>query len=149
MGDRRMNTGTAATVARKCIACGNENASDVESCAACGSSLDLKLCPACEAINGATADRCHACGDVFVSDAREAPIEGRMLTIFQDQPYVWKPHSRRRQRFAMFLAVLLGMLSLPIYLLVSGMANRVPPAVAKEAQGVAREQAKVAPPAPA
>src|SRR5437764_13280196 len=121
-----MNT---ATLARKCIACGHDNALGGESCSACGSSLDLKLCPACEAINGAATDRCHACGDVFVSAPREAAIEGKVLTVFQEQPYVWKSKSRRRKRFAMFLAVLAAMLSLPVYLLVSGIANRVAPAV--------------------
>ena len=141
--DRRMTT---ATLARKCIACGHDNASAGDSCSACGSSLDLKLCRACEAINGAGADRCHACGDVFVPAGDDRSIEGTVLTVLQE-PYVSKPVAGRRRRFAMFLAVLAAMLTLPLYLFISGIANRIAPAIAKEQQPDGVPQAKTATPA--
>jgi len=124
---------TTATLARKCIACGHDNALGGESCSACGSSLDLKLCGACEAINAAAAERCHACGDAFVVATPDRSIERKLLTVLHE-PYLSKPVAGRRRRFAMFLAVLAAMLTLPLYLFISGIANRIAPAVAKEQQ---------------
>ena len=142
--DRRMTT---AILMRKCIACGHDNESAGDSCSACGSSLDLKLCRACEAINGAGADRCHACGDVFVLPTGERSIEGTVLTVLQE-PYVSKPVAGRRRRFAMFVAVLAAMLTVPLYLFLSGIANRIaPPAVAKEQRTDGVPQAKTTTPA--
>ena len=60
----------------KCIACGHGNGAGELSCQACGSSLDLKLCASCEAINAMKAERCHACGAQFM-----APINGRMVPV--------------------------------------------------------------------
>jgi hypothetical protein len=49
----------------KCLACGQDNNVGVESCTSCSSSLNLKLCGACEAINANRAERCHCCGAQF------------------------------------------------------------------------------------
>jgi hypothetical protein len=133
---------TTTVLGRKCIACGHDNAPGDESCASCGSSLDLKLCPACEAINGAGADRCHACGDVFTSARGDESIDGKVLTVLRE-PYVTKSFARRRKRLAMFFGIVLGMLSLPVYLLISGMANRVAPAAEKQ-QAVGEQEVKTA-----
>ena len=45
----------------RCLACNRENKAGDKFCEACGSSLDLKFCPACEAVNGRNASRCHSC----------------------------------------------------------------------------------------
>ena len=46
----------------KCLACGHENKAGDEACASCATSLNVKLCASCEAINAANAEKCHACG---------------------------------------------------------------------------------------
>lgn len=38
-------------------------------CAACGSSLDLQVCAACEAINNPVAESCHGCGKPLLAQA--------------------------------------------------------------------------------
>lgn len=58
--------------ALKCLACGQENKVGEESCTACSSSLNLKLCSSCEAVNGHTAERCHNCGAGFGPDRPRA-----------------------------------------------------------------------------
>src|SRR5205814_2621149 len=87
-----------------------------------------------------------ACGDVFVPAGDDRSIEGTVLTVLQE-PYVSKPVAGRRRRFAMFLAVLAAMLTLPLYLFISGIANRITPAVAKQQQPDGVPQAKTATPA--
>lgn len=52
----------------KCLACGQDNRVGEESCTRCFSSLNLRLCSGCEAINDHTADRCHSCGEAFADD---------------------------------------------------------------------------------
>lgn len=53
----------------KCIACHKLNSAGDRFCAACGSSLDLKLCTSCEAINNPVADHCHSCGKPLAAQA--------------------------------------------------------------------------------
>lgn len=60
----------------KCIACGHSNTAGESSCQACGSSLDLKLCSSCEAINAIKAEHCHACGAKFAP-----PTGNRMMPV--------------------------------------------------------------------
>lgn len=59
----------------KCIACGADNKVGDQWCGTCSSSLNLKLCSACEAINGHAAAKCHSCGVEFGTEvpAPEAP----------------------------------------------------------------------------
>src|SRR5688572_11136442 len=57
----------------KCIACGQDNKVGEESCARCLSSLNLRLCSACEAINDHTADRCHGCDAEFADEVGAMP----------------------------------------------------------------------------
>lgn len=77
----------------KCIACHKLNAAGDRFCAACGSSLDLKLCASCEAINNPVADHCHSCGKPL--PAAEAPV----TPVFEvsEAPF-YPPQRRERQR---------------------------------------------------
>jgi hypothetical protein len=56
----------------KCLACGLDNKVGDESCSSCSSSLNLRLCSACEAINAHDAQRCHSCGAQFSAEAPAA-----------------------------------------------------------------------------
>lgn len=59
----------------KCLACRKMNVAGDRFCAACGSSLDLKLCASCEAINNPVADRCHSCGKPLpTAEAPATPV---------------------------------------------------------------------------
>lgn len=80
----------------KCIACGHGNGAGELSCQACGSSLDLKLCASCEAINAMKAERCHACGAQFM-----APINGRMVPVAMTYT-IDAPRRRGRRALALF-----------------------------------------------
>jgi len=53
----------------KCIACHKANGAGDRFCAACGSSLDLQVCTACEAINNPVAESCHSCGEPLLAQA--------------------------------------------------------------------------------
>ncbi len=134
---------TTEILTRKCIACGHDNSPGGDSCVSCGSSLDLKLCPACEAINGAGAARCHACGDAFTSARAGESIDGRVVAVLRE-PYVTKSFARRGKRYAMLFGVVLGMLSLPLYLLIAGFANRGAPAAERQQPAAAQQQVKTA-----
>jgi len=48
-----------------CLSCEHDNPAGAKFCAACGSTLNLKLCKQCEAINEGGAQRCHNCGTQF------------------------------------------------------------------------------------
>lgn len=95
--------GAAAPVSestvQKCLACGYTNQGAEELCAACGSSLRLKLCAGCEAINGSGAERCHACGAGFAS-----PGAGRGLTTLPPRPDA-PPAARRNRQLATLIAL--------------------------------------------
>lgn len=95
--------GAAAPVSestvQKCLACGYTNQGAEELCAACGSSLRLKLCAGCEAINGSGAERCHACGAGFAS-----PGAGRGLTTLPPRPDA-PPVARRNRQLATLIAL--------------------------------------------
>ena len=54
---------TMATL--KCLACGHDNSVGDQSCSSCSSSLNLRLCSVCEAINANSAERCHSCKAEF------------------------------------------------------------------------------------
>ena len=86
----------ATVVKMKCVACGHENQATDNACAACGSTLNLRICTACEAINSQSAQSCHACGAAFAEGpatvieetVRAAPGEmagrtGRMPMLFE------------------------------------------------------------------
>ena len=68
-----------------CLACGHDNNVDDESCSSCSSSLNLKLCSSCEAINDNSAERCHSCNAQFRVEPQgvaldlDAPAQGRRL----------------------------------------------------------------------
>jgi double zinc ribbon protein len=48
-----------------CLSCEHDNHAGAKFCAACGSTLNLKLCKQCEAINEGGAQCCHNCGTQF------------------------------------------------------------------------------------
>ena len=87
---------TMATL--KCLACGHDNNVGDEWCSSCSSSLNLRLCSACEAINASDAERCHSCNAefriepevvTFEMDAPRAggePVEAPLKTL----PAVWR-----------------------------------------------------------
>ena len=63
----------------KCLACGHDNNVGDEWCSSCSSSLNLRLCSACEAINAHDAERCHSCNAEF-------RIEPEVVTFEMDAP---------------------------------------------------------------
>jgi hypothetical protein len=58
---------------RLCVACLHENRHGDPACEACGTSLFLILCPACEAANGTDALQCHSCGAALGVEADDKP----------------------------------------------------------------------------
>src|SRR5882762_6213359 len=52
-----------------CLSCEHDNPAGAKFCAACGSTLNLKLCKQCEAINDGGAQRCHNCGTQFAAQS--------------------------------------------------------------------------------
>jgi hypothetical protein len=75
----------------KCIACHKSNNLDDRFCAACGSSLDLKLCHACEAINNPVADHCHNCGKSLSDEPVAAVAPTAPQTVVQAALVVESP----------------------------------------------------------
>ena len=61
---------TMATL--KCLACGHDNKVGDESCVSCSSSLNLRLCSVCEAINAHSAKHCHSCKVEFGAEPEVA-----------------------------------------------------------------------------
>jgi hypothetical protein len=76
---------------RECLACGHQNKPSAASCAACFTSLNLKLCAVCEAANALTAGKCHACGASLVDGApvKEAPVPvAAAERLFEEVPRI-------------------------------------------------------------
>jgi hypothetical protein len=104
----------------KCLACGHDNNVGDEWCSSCSSSLNLRLCSACEAINASDAERCHSCNAEFriepevVTFEMDAPPQVEPVAAAappgQALPAVWRlaaDHARKRSsRSAAVLAVL-------------------------------------------
>jgi hypothetical protein len=65
----------------KCLACGHDNKVGDESCSSCSSSLNLKLCSACEAINAHSAERCHGCNADFRAEAAAPALEAEPAAL--------------------------------------------------------------------
>jgi hypothetical protein len=103
----------------KCLACGHDNNVGDEWCSSCSSSLNLRLCSACEAINASDAERCHSCNAEFriepevVTFEMDAPPPGEPVEAAAPAgkalPAVWRlatDHARKRSsRSAAVLAV--------------------------------------------
>ena len=75
----------------KCLACGHDNKVGDESCASCSSSLNLRLCSGCEAINATNAERCHSCGAVFGAAAEPPPPPEEVTEVRSEAPRFEKP----------------------------------------------------------
>jgi hypothetical protein len=77
----------------KCLACGHDNKVGDESCSSCSSSLNLKLCSACEAINAHSAERCHGCNADFRAEAEAPTLEAEPRPRggeVHEAPFVYK-----------------------------------------------------------
>lgn len=55
--------------AMQCLTCEHPNSASAKFCEQCGSALNLRLCPKCEAVNDSKAARCHGC-DAPLAPAR-------------------------------------------------------------------------------
>src|SRR5688572_22596088 len=82
----------------KCLACGQDNKAGEAWCQSCSSSLNLRLCSACEAVNGCNAERCHNCGAGFQQDPARAaaPVREPLLVIEEAPATKSLPAMRRR-----------------------------------------------------
>jgi ribosomal protein L40E len=76
---------------RECPACGHQNNLGAMSCAACFTSLNLKLCQVCEAANPLTAEKCRDCGAPLVegapADEVPAPVAAAER-LFEEAPRI-------------------------------------------------------------
>ena len=122
----------------KCLACGHDNKVGDESCTSCSSSLNLKLCSACEAINANSAERCHSCGAQFVAQAEvAAPPEVQVLSADEAVPrakslpaawvraaerITWRSTRRRAALWSLPLAAAAGLAGYYFY----GMPEAIP-----------------------
>jgi ribosomal protein L40E len=101
--------------ALECLACKHDNKVGDKFCEACGSSLDLKFCPGCEAINGRTATHCRSCAAELPAEAAaEAPAEAPAEPSFH-APQRWRaiePEYSGGKRLALWTARFFGGLSL-------------------------------------
>jgi hypothetical protein len=102
----------------KCLACGHPNKFGEVACEACGSSLDLKLCRACEAINASKAERCHACGADFTG-----PIVEKALPAIRAAT---RNAPRRARQFTLFTALTLAIALFLVYHFYGDLIARVP-----------------------
>ena len=69
----------------KCLACGHENKPGDESCASCTTSLNVKLCGGCEAINASGAAKCYACGAELRAEAPKVKVEDKVEPKIDDK----------------------------------------------------------------
>jgi hypothetical protein len=107
----------------KCLACGYDNNVGDESCKSCSSSLNLRLCSVCEAINAHSAQHCHSCKVEFGAEpegaatleadappregeAQDAAPVGRML------PAAWRLAAEQARKRSTKSAVTLWVLPL-------------------------------------
>ena len=130
----------------KCLACGHDNNVGDEWCASCSSSLNLRLCSACEAINANDAERCHSCNAEFrmepevVTFEMDAPPSGDLVEqsppAGRTLPAVWRmatDHARApRWALAAALAALpLALTGLGYYFYAPSEAAKTPQPAAK------------------
>ena len=76
---------------RECLACGHQNKPGAMSCAACSTSLNLKLCTACEAANALIAENCYECGAPLMQrgPVNEVPTPvAAAERLFEDAPRI-------------------------------------------------------------
>ena len=101
----------------ECLACGHGNKPGDKFCAECASSLDLKLCGICEAMNANGDARCYKCGAALWSEP-QAPV------LVQDESLPVKRLSDRTSRvFALSTRTRLTVLFVvPIVLLAGTVA---------------------------
>jgi hypothetical protein len=137
----------------KCLACGHDNNVGDEWCSSCSSSLNLRLCSACEAINANDAERCHSCNAQFLVepevaepvavelDLRPGADAGAEPPVYEFLPAPWRmpeePVRNRRRTFAAALAVLPVLAAGAAYYLYAGsQAAPQAPQVAPKAAAV-------------
>jgi hypothetical protein len=105
----------------KCLACGHDNNVGDEWCSSCSSSLNLRLCSACEAINANDAERCHSCNAEFriepqvVTFEMYAPSGGgpaEAAAPVRALPAVWRLATEQARKRSSRPAALLALLPL-------------------------------------
>jgi hypothetical protein len=123
----------------KCLACGHDNEAGEASCVSCFASLNLQLCPACEAINAENAARCHSCAVQLSLE----PGVVEVLSPYASLPSAWvisgepRPGSRGL-RAALYIVPVLAVAAFGAYHYFSG----VPEAQAVTAAGEATRSAR-------
>ena len=106
----------------KCLACGHDNKVGDEWCSSCSSSLNLRLCSACEAINASDAEHCHSCNARFriepevVTFEMNAPSPGsaplEAAPAERALPAVWRLATEKARRPSSRPAAMLALLPL-------------------------------------
>lgn len=147
---------TMATL--KCLACGHDNKVGDESCTSCSSSLNLRLCSACEAINANSAQRCHSCGAGFSAEAEvPSPVEeaGHETPAYEKVlPAAWvigadqATRRTRRVAAALWLAPVLAVVGATYYFYGAPQAAPKPVAAVPPAPAAAAQIFEVKAPSP-
>lgn len=134
----------------KCLACGHDNKVGDESCTSCSSSLNLRLCSACEAINANSAERCHSCGAQFDAKAEAAAsvvVEATQEAPASEEkvlPAAWLAGAEdatrhgRRAAAALWLLPILAVTSFAYYFYGASQAAPKPAAAPAARAGVAQ-----------
>jgi len=79
----------------RCLCCEQVNPLGAKFCAACGSTLNLKLCKQCEAVNESSAQRCHNCGTEFSALATADELGGWDAAVSTDLRMLNTPSAAR------------------------------------------------------
>jgi double zinc ribbon protein len=80
---------SSSMLAVHCLSCEHDNQAGAKFCAACGSTLNLKLCKQCEAINDGAAQHCHNCGAQFPAQSAasaQSPVKQPGVTVAAGAP---------------------------------------------------------------
>jgi hypothetical protein len=117
----------------KCLACGHDNKVGDESCSSCSSSLNLRLCSACEAINAHSAERCHSCNVDFRAEAEAAAPEAEprprggevheAAPVYKTLPAAWRAAAKEARKRSSRVTV--GLWLLPLLALGLGYSSYV------------------------
>jgi hypothetical protein len=112
----------------KCLACGHDNKVGDESCSSCSSSLNLKLCSACEAINAHSAERCHGCNADFRAEAEATALKAEphprggevheARFVYKTLPAAWRAAAQEARKRS--TGVTVGLWLLPLLALGLG-----------------------------
>ena len=79
-------------LALQCTFCDHANPEDARFCNACGSCLQIKICPRCEAVNGQSMNTCYQCGGEF--PAPVTTLEAAADATFEQLPLPLRGNAR-------------------------------------------------------